>query len=208
MPGVSGLESKRAAVLSTRLAARRGKTGNVSAPWIRGSAPLPRILCQYSGVLPEGSGWPCRHARVRVMGGVRRTTDYPIMLVLYSPCNTATPKLQVCCGIEHAASRADRKFASSSHCCRLVRRITCRLIVLTYAADARDPHGHLPPLLPPSRLPACRAPSPGSRTAMLLSSPLVTLPVSRRRTSRLPQQRARWHLPPPARLLPVVTLCG
>eukprot|EP00964_Phaeocystis_antarctica_P134850 scaffold99135_cov75-Phaeocystis_antarctica.AAC.1 len=30
-------------------------TGNVSAPWIRRSAPLPRILCQYSGVLSEGS---------------------------------------------------------------------------------------------------------------------------------------------------------
>ena len=40
--------------------------------------PLSRILCQYSGVLSESSEWPCRHARVRVMGGVRRTPLPPL----------------------------------------------------------------------------------------------------------------------------------
>ena len=52
--------------------------------WVRDRStldtPLLRILCQYTGVFSESSGWSCRHARVRVIyiGGVRHTPLPPL----------------------------------------------------------------------------------------------------------------------------------
>ena len=98
-----------------------------------------------------------------------------IMVGAILPLYTATNKSQVC--------HPDRKFPLSqwfsSH--------PSQIRTLTYAADARHPHGHLPPLLlPPSSLPGPIATL--TQNAMLLSSPLVTLPEP---PLRLAQQRAR-----------------